>query len=281
MSNLGSAQTSKFNIGTAELRIGPLGSAGQLVQTHSVGLIDNATISVTQNSVDLLGGFPQKLVDTAIVSQEAGMTATLREYSKRNLTLLLGGAVAAYGSEAATDRVVLDASDTAGTTLTLPTGEGVNWATGDLLILHSVTDPGNVNVCRVESVAVDVLTLDAGTPTTFTTAVGDLIFRASPSAVGNVSETNYFAVALVQKQRVKQSGTTTSKPAVWQFWKAAVSAGMEYSSNPEDFGSTELQLKLLEPSAADYGTGGALTHLSNIIPTYPTGMYAAGEDTDA
>lgn len=276
MANLGSAQTSKFSIGTAELRIGPLGSAGQLEQSHGVGIIDNATVSVSQNSVDLLGGFPQKIIDTAIISQESSLTATLREYSKRNIDVLLGNAISDYAAAVTTDSVTLDATSTAGTTLNLPLNEGANWVKGDIFVLHSITDPADVNVCMVESVAVDVLTLNTGTPTTFDAAIGDLLFRAEESAVGNISETNYFAVSLVQKQRVKQGNT--SKPAVWNFWKGAISAGMEYSTSADDFGSTELAIKLLEPSAADYATGAALEHLASVIPSYPTGMFAAGAD---
>ena len=45
---LGSARTNKFPIGTAELRVGPLTAAGNLMDVHSVGLIDQATLSVSQ-----------------------------------------------------------------------------------------------------------------------------------------------------------------------------------------------------------------------------------------
>ena len=90
---LGSPRTTKFSIGTAELRIGPLLEAMKLKQENSIGLIDNATVEVSQESVDLTGGFPKVLVDTAVVSQESSITATLREYSRRNLQVMLGEGV--------------------------------------------------------------------------------------------------------------------------------------------------------------------------------------------
>ena len=96
MAKLGAPSTNKFNIGTAEVRIGPMASANKLTQSHSIGLVDNATVEITQNSVDLLGGFPQVLVDTAVISQEATMTATLREFSQRNFNVLIGEGVADY-----------------------------------------------------------------------------------------------------------------------------------------------------------------------------------------
>lgn len=273
MPNLGTAQTNKFSIGTAELRIGPLGSAGNLTQAHSVGLLDNATIEVSQNSVDLLGGFPQKIIDTAVISQESSLTATLREYSKRNINVMLGNTVEDYITAVATDSIVLDASDTAGVTLTLPTGEGTNWATGDYLVVHSALNPADVNVCRVASVAIDVITLDAGTPLDFTTAIGDFVFRAEESPIGDINNTNYFAATLIQTQR-----GNAARPAVFNFWKAAISGGMSYGTDSADFASTEFAIKLLEPSAADYGAGGTLVHLANIIPAHPSGMFVAGAD---
>ena len=273
MANLGSAVTNKFSIGTAELRIGPVSLAGQLTQAHSVGLIDVATVSVSQNSVDLLGGFPQKIIDTAVVSQESSLAATAREYSKRNIDILLGNAAAVLTTQAATDRSLVVSSSGAAE-ITVTGADGANFAIGDILVVHSQTNPEDVSVVRIDGITVDSLALDAGTPLTFTPVAGDFIFQAEPSAVGDVNQTNYFAVSLVQTQR-------NGDPAVWNFWKAAVSAGMEYGTSAEDFGSTEIAIKLLEPSAADYAAGGDLNHLANIIPSHPTGMFVAGADTKA
>ena len=38
---LGSAKTRQFNLGTSELRVAPLTSAGRLLPAHSVGLVDS------------------------------------------------------------------------------------------------------------------------------------------------------------------------------------------------------------------------------------------------
>jgi len=62
MAKLGSAITPKFDIGTAEMRLGPLTKANLLQQSDSIGLIDDATYTVNQTSVDLLGGFPKTVV---------------------------------------------------------------------------------------------------------------------------------------------------------------------------------------------------------------------------
>ena len=119
---LGSPRTTKFSIGTAELRIGPLSSAMKLKQENSVGLIDNATVEVSQESVDLTGGFPKVLVDTAVVSQESSITATLREFSRRNIQVLLGEGVVPIASEPADAATTVDTPASVDDTVVPPRG---------------------------------------------------------------------------------------------------------------------------------------------------------------
>lgn len=269
---LGSPITTKFSIGTAELRIGPLSSANKLLDSHSVGLIDSATLTVEQEAAELEGGFPRKLVDTAIIRQTSSVNATLREYSRRNIRLLVGEGI---GGTAPTDfaTTVDDVTLSSGSTsVTVPTGKGASFTAGDLITIYKTSAPEQVSVCRVASIATDTLNLDAGTPTLWDYAQGDPIFISHQVAIGAVTQTNYFAVTLVQKEN------STGRPLVYSFWKGALAAGLTLETNAEDFASTELQINLLEPAAVEYGVGGDLNHLANIIPTHPIGMYAGGAD---
>lgn len=267
---LGSPITNKFSIGTAELRIGPLSSANQLLGSHSVGLIDSASLNVEQEAAELEGGFPRKLVDTAITRQSASITATLREYSRKNILLMLGeGSVVSttdYATTADSQAVA------AAVVINVPTGEGSNITAGDMLSIYNAGSPENVSVCLVSSVAVDAVTLDAGTPLLFTYEIGDPIFISHPVPVGAVSQTNYFSVSLIQKEN------STGRPVVWSFWKAAIASGLSMETSAEDFASTDLEINLLEPAASEYGAGGALVHLNNVIPSNPVGLYAGGGD---
>ncbi|RKX81773.1 MAG: hypothetical protein DRP70_17340, partial [Spirochaetes bacterium] len=207
---LGSPVTTKFSIGTAELRIGPLSSANKLLDSHSVGLIDSSSVSITQESVDLEGGFPRILVDTAIVRQSAEITATLREYSRANLNVQLGRGIASVAADYATtvDDVTLAAGAVA---IDVPTGEGTNFTAGDIITTYPVGSPEKVSVMLVASIAIDTLTLDAGTPTLHDYAQGDPVFLSHALPVGDVDQTNYFAVMLVSKEN------STGRPIVWSF----------------------------------------------------------------
>lgn len=272
MAKLGSPQTTKFSIGTAELRIGPLTQAMALTQAESVGLIDNATVEVTQESVDLTGGFPKVLVDTAVVSQEATITATLREYSRRNIQVMLGEGVVAVASEPADVATTIDApvaQDDTAVSVTSETG----FVTGDICVIYQNASPASVTVARVQSVAAGTITLDTDTPTLFAYSSGDHVYKANQVAIGAILETNYFACDMLQLER------STGRPVGFSFWKASIGAGMTFQTNAEDFASTELNLKLLQPAAEDYATmTDPLYHLRDIIPTHPTGIYFGGGD---
>ncbi len=273
-SPLGSPVTNKFAIGTAELRIGALSAANKLTQANSVGLIDQATLEVTQTSVDLLGGFPKVIADTAIVSQEASITATLREYARRNFNLLVGeGAVAAVTD---TNSMVVSDEIVGATSVDVTIFEGANFSAGDLVQIYTSGANADVSLCRVASIAADTLTLDSDTPLLHAvngTTETVYIYKIEEVAIGAITQTAYFSVQLVQTER------STGRPLTFNFWKGAIGAGLTYATNADDFASTELNIKLLQPSALEYGTGAALEHLANIIPSNPTGLIATGGDS--
>jgi lipid-A-disaccharide synthase-like uncharacterized protein len=271
---LGSPRTTKFSIGTAELRIGQLTRAMRLKQENSIGLIDNATVEVSQETVDLTGGFPKVLVDTAVVSQESSITATLREYSRRNLQVLLGEGVVDVASEPTDIATTVDASASAAAVV-VPVADESAFAVNDMVIIFGSTDAtkADVTVGKVVSLQVGVsITLDADTPLLHDVISGDIVYKANQVAIGNILETNYFCVQLLQLERA------TARPIGFDFWKGAIGGGMTFATNAEDFASTELSIKLLQPAATEYAAGADLEHLANIIPSHPTGMYFGGGD---
>ncbi len=273
MANLGSAKTSRYQIGTAELRVGPMTLANKLTQAHSVGLVDNATVNNTKTYAKLEGGFPKKTVDQAPISVATTVSATAREFSRRNIGILLGNGL------------LTDATDVA-STITASTGatnatvvSAVGLAVNDLVVVFVADRPETASVAKISAIAVNVLTFDtdlclALDYSTYITAAETVrIFKAAEIAVGRNMAAQYFAAQLVQQD--SQSG----RPRIWNFWKASCSAGLEYGTNSDDYGSTNMEFEILEPSAADYGSiGSALYGVRGLIPSYPMGMYVAGSD---
>lgn len=267
--SLGSARTRKFPIGTAELRIGPLSLANRLTAAHSVGLIDSVTVEVSQESVNLEGGMPRKLIDTAVVSQSSKITGVLREYSRRNLKVMLGEGVDTNPPTDVETTVSTNAAQGA-TTLIVTSATGI--VQGDYVVVYPSSDAGQLSVCRVASVSSNTLTLDADTPLLYAANTGAKVFNGNPVRIGGVAETNYMCAQIIQLDRVKK------RPLSFMLWKTAIASGMTFATGSTEFGSTNLELSCLEPAASEYAIGGDLVHLADIIPNYPVGMMIGGAD---
>jgi len=264
MAKLGSPVSKKFAIGTAELRIGPMTAAGKLTQAYSVGLVDNVTVTVGQTSVDLMGGFPKVIVDTAITEQSGTVTATMREYSRKNLSIMLG-----LGSaSAATDNHTSNTALVAAAATTVPVTAVTGIAEGDYIVIYPPGQPELVTVAKVTTIATLNLTIAPATHTELPS--GSIVYAARQLAIGNVQETAYFGVSVIQQER------STGRPVWFNFWKAAVGGDMTYATNADDFASTEMSIKLLQPASEEYGSTQPLFHRASIIPAHPIGMYFSG-----
>lgn len=272
MSQFGAPKTKKFKIGTSEVRLGPMTRANKLTPADSIGLLDTVTIEITQESVDLEGGFPKTLVDTAITKQTGQVTAAMREYSRRNINIMLGNGVGAVEpvdvGTAIASAVLKDA-----VSVPVTAGTGADLEVGDILVIYPESMPDRVSCVRVASVATDVVSLDPGTPLLFDYAAGTKIYVSHAVPIGGVATTEYMACEVFQQERA------TGRPVGFKFWKVAIASGMNMQQGTEDFASSDLTLKILLPAAAEYGSGGALLHLANIIPQYPQGMYLGGGDS--
>jgi hypothetical protein len=278
---LGSPKTKKALIGTFELRIGPLNKAGLLTADHSVGIVDQVKLDMQMDSVDLMAGFPQKTVDTAITKFVTGFSATLRESSRRNLNVLLGNGLFDY------DAANLDVFGTVDTTSALAVGatsltmdisfEGV-LAVGDTVVIYDVANPGNVSIARVSAftakngVTPASVTLSATTPlvaptgaaNSFAAGASVRLYKAQTIAGGAITGVpNYFAAQLIRQDR------GTGRPMGFNFWKSAISSGISLSASVTEFASMDMQLKALEPAATEYAAGGVLAHLTDVIPSNP------------
>jgi hypothetical protein len=274
MAKLGSAVTNKFIIGCAELRVGPLSKANQLSQAFSVGLIDEAAFTVSNESVDLEGGCPKTIVATAITTQSSSITATLREYSHRNLKMMVGEGVALTvpadfetamaGADVVLGATAFDVTDASG------------FSDGDVVVIYPEGRPEDVTVSQIDTIAGTTLTLKTGQgtvvpyPVTTEATTAFKVFLGSPISIGAIEKTNYFSVMLIGQEN--ESG----RPSPVSFWKGSISSDLTVTTNADDFSSADLEIKCLTPSISEYATGGDLFHVADLIPKHPTGMLAFG-----
>ena len=268
---LGQAQTDTFSIGTAELRVGPLSSAGQLVQANSIGLIDDAIVTIGQESAELKGGFPRKLVDSVVIEQTATVTATAREYSRANLNIMLGNGIVAAATEVkstlATDELINAVS------IDVQGGDGALFTVGDIITIYPEGKPEDVSVLEIGNIVTDTVTFVTGQTTVIAYTAADVVnvYVSHQISIGNVVQTNYFSCTLIQKDH--KSGF----PLVYNFWKVSSVGSLDVQTNAEDFSSMAMELNCLEPAASEYAASADLEPWANVIPTHPIGFWALGK----
>lgn len=270
---VGNVVNDKFLIGTSELRIGPQTQANMLDTSDSVGVIDDATLTIGVTSVDLKALFPRQIVATAIVEQAASVAATMREYSRKNLNVMLGGSVS---DTAPTDVATTLATTASAGASTLVLTDATGFAAGDLAVVYPDGFPEQVSVVEIASIATETLTLVTGQTTqhAYNVSTGTIhVFKAQPIAIGSLERTNYFSMMLVNQDN--RSG----RPGIASFWKCAISGNVDIANNANDFASSKMDFKVLRPALAEFDTGGVLDHLAGLSATYKSGYVdMAGAD---
>lgn len=261
MAQLGSPVTSAFQIGTAELRIGPMSSAGKLSQAHSIGLVDSVGVTISQETKELEGGFPKNLIASAVTKQLGTISATFREYSRRNLSVLLGAGIVAAATPVATTIAADLALNAAGATL----ASGTGFTAGDICVIYQTGKPETVSVVKLLTVSSNAVTWAANSlANAFTAAQGVINFyKANEVPLGAVTSVNYFSATAVWT-------SASGKPDFFNFWKVSVGGNMDFKTNADDFASSDMELKILLPSAADIA--GDLSPVASIIATNPMGL---------
>lgn len=292
---LGQNQTTNFQIGNAEIRIGTMDNAGKLKQVDSVGLLQSATVKVSQESVDLKAGLPRTLIDTTVVETSITVEAQAYEYSRKNILTMTSGDLGSTAATAAQKDGVLNASVTAGAaSIAINISNGVVNSTtvfpntkfsattdvtaGDLLVVYSLSNPEKMSVVKVDAGSITLsagvltipITATGSTALLFDMAAGDRVYKANPVSLGGNVSTNYFTMDILGVDH------TSGKPTGFRFWKAAVSGGMEYSFSNDNYAVTPLTFKVLSPSATEKAAGGKLAGVSSLIDIHPFGMYLGG-----
>lgn len=269
ITSIGRPKTTKYRIGPSEARVGPLSEAMRLTRAHSVGMIDSASFNRTTTSADLMYGLPQVEVDTQVVTTSNTGTITLREFSSRNMRLMLGNGVQSYSTKY--DTTVATAAAADGTSLEVVDASG--FAQGDIIVIVPDGNVDNVTVTRVASIATNTITLDSGLGLLTAVSIGDLVYKSAVTSVG-VSSNEYFSVSFLTVDR-------EGNPTGYHFWKATLSGDATDSMGGTEFGSNELTLKFLQPAESEYTSGGDLEHVAELIQQHPIGFNFQPGDLNA
>lgn len=274
---LGSPVTNAFSIGTAELRLGPMTDAARLPQARSVGLVDEVKVSFTTASVDLKGLFPQVVVDSAVTEQTGTATATLREFSRRNLNIMLGNQVDAV-EPTDTKTTLVKTVDVAANATAIKVAASTGFAVDDVIVIYPNDKPEDVTISQISAITGTDWTLKAGMGTLVAyPALADstrdyVVFKANAVAAGAITKTNYFSAMIISQRNAD------GRPTVWSLWKVSNSGSMEEGNQATDYASLSMELKILQPSASDVKVGGPLATVAPLVSLYPLGARLAGAD---
>lgn len=261
MSKLGTPITNEFPIGTAELRIGPMTSAGKLGQANSIGLVDKTNVKVSQETKELEGLFPKVLIASAVTKQLATVMATFREMSRKNLSVLLGAGIVAAATPVSTTIAADVALNATGATL----ASGTGFAVGDICVIYQTGKPETVSIVKIATLVTNAVTWAASSLSVALTAADGVInfYKANEVPLGDVTKVNYFSASAIWS-------STSGAPNFFHFWKVSVGGSMDFNTSGDDFASSDMELKVLQPGAADLA--GNLAGIATIQATNPMGL---------
>lgn len=268
MGNLGSPSTSNFQIGTAEVRVGPQTLASRLTQGHSIGVVDSASVVADKETVEVSAGFPSAVVAQETISVSTSVSATVREASRRNLKMRLGAGLDAVQPTPVSSLVVTDiALD--GKVFSVTASEGSNFSVGDHVTLYPEGNPEKVCFDVIESISTDEITLKTGVVEALagTSSVIN-VYVCNSLGFGKTNKTEYFSLSMIQQE------TSTGRPIHFHFWKASIGGSFSYETNATDFSSDDVEFTILQPTNQETQSGGALEHVASLVGQNPTGLMA-------
>lgn len=243
----GEAKTSAFMLGTATVMLGAMADLMTLNDTHSVGLVKNATFKSTPGFTDLTQGVKNQLVYSVMTSNDVGVTAEMYEYTSKNLSYSAGldgsKIVAAPAGTTVKTAVAapVDPATEGPTAVVLDADGGI--VAGDYVF---ITPAGTQNVLIRKAANFDgatkTITLDKGLPVAL--PIASTVRKVNVIALGSTDDQPYLAAKIV--------GTLANGDTVALLLpKVRVSSGLSMGFKTDNFDNMPLELKVFDQVATD------------------------------
>ncbi len=237
------SKSSEFFIGDLDIRISTdLTKAGELGPDDSIGLLQDAKITMSTNEVKLKSGFPERTYASAVVSRDLVVAGSFNEYSISNLALVYGDNDALAAALLATNHegTLSSAGTASDTTLNVQTGEGADFA-GKTIYVYSHDNTSDVFVTKCTTVAVDEITIDQPLPRDL--AIGDHVAVIQSVELGSEDNTKELTIQVVGTMPL--DGT----PFVYDIWKGTIAGSAEMSASTQAFGALPFTIEPLQPAS--------------------------------
>lgn len=254
----GEARTSEFLLSTATLMIGPRKGVMELTpDDHSLGLIKNVQVSADLGFTELTQGVQNIPVASVNTSNTSKISAELYEFSAPNLAYGAGLDGATFETKTDSFALAADTTVAAGNAakLTLAVGSGAKLGAGDYIVIQDQSEPDNVHVGKVGSIANDIVTLAAGYELPLGRVMPKattIVYAVNAIPVGGVTKQPYFGAKLVGIM------PETEEPVTLIFPKIKITKGIGLAFQSDNFSNmpfefTPYPLLRGEPYRADFG----------------------------
>lgn len=233
--NFGTALGNGFVLNEATLMIGALGQAMDLTEEkHSLGLFKNLAVSNEKTFAPLNQGIRQDTVHQTLTSDNWTISGNGYEYNPRTILYALGQA--GYSADPTAPRVILNVTAPAAeatSEITVEASTGV--AEGDWIVLQSSVGAADGLAYQVESVALNVITLDR--PLVAPVVIGDKLVKSvliqtnDPEACSGAS---YYSAKIV-------SADVNCNPIVLVIPKLQITSGLNLTFGVSDYSNMAFQ----------------------------------------
>jgi len=262
------AKTQEFFIGDLDIRVSnDLTKAGKLGPLDTIGLLQDAKVTMTTNQAKLQASFPQKTYATAVTSREMSIEGNLNEYSISNLALIYGDneAVSSAQLDTATETTCGTAYDvsTPGTDLAVADATGL--AADDTVYIYDPNDPSDVMVMEIASISTNTITFTLNIPRSV--EIGWKVSKVVSIKLGSSDNIPPLTIQVVGVMPLDNS------PFVYDIWKGTISGSAEVASSTDKFGALAFKVEPLQPTAIDISGGkfGADAVTKALVKKFPMG----------
>ena len=261
------AKTNDFFIGDLDIRVSStLTKAGKLGPSDSLGLLQDAKVTMTTNQVKLQAGFPQRTYASAVTSREMTIEGSLSEYSIANLAMIYGDVAAFTNAAAATPVKTTLAPGVAAAATALTVVSNTGFAVNDPIMVYSADDASDAFVTTVTAlVDTDELTIGIAVPRAF--AAGANVAKITEIKLGSSDNVPPLTIQVVGVMPL--DGT----PFVYDIWKGTISGSAEVASSTDNFGALSFTVEPLQPTTKeiDCGAFGNDAVTKAVIKKFPMG----------
>jgi len=265
------AKTQEFFMGDLDIRVSSdLSKAGKLGPEDTIGLLQDAKVSMTTNQSKLQAGFPQKTYATAVTSREMTVEGNLNEYSISNLAMIYGdnAALAEAVSASSAESTVSTPYDVATPGMELTIADATGFLADDVVYVYDKYAPDDVIVLEIGSIAANTLTFTQNIPRSV--SADFKVAKVTAIKLGSEDNVPPLTIQVVGVMPLDNS------PFVYDIWKGTISGSAEVASTTDAFGALSFTIEPLQPTACDINGGkfGADAVTKALIKKFPMGRLA-------